>query len=140
MDTSDGGLLMRDDMAKTTNKGTGADTTAKAAKKKVAKKTVAKKATAAKPTAKKTTAKKTAAKKTTASKKTVAKKKATKRAAAGRAAAGQITLAERHRLIAEAAFLRSESQGFTGDPCADWLAAEAEIDARLSRAGIKASG
>lgn len=41
---------------------------------------------------------------------------------------------ERYRLVAEAAYLRAEQRGFNGgDPTADWLAAEAEIDAALSR-------
>ena len=36
---------------------------------------------------------------------------------------------ERHRKIAEAAYLRAEHRGFQpGDPVEDWLAAEAEID------------
>ena len=38
----------------------------------------------------------------------------------------------RHRMIAEAAYYRAEARGFReGDPVQDWLAAEAEIDARL---------
>ena len=123
-------------MAKTTGKGTGDDATTKVtkkkvAKKKVAKKKVAKKTAAAKSPAKKAPAKKAATKKTTATKKTVAKKPAAKRAPAR-----QVTLEERHRLIAEAAFLRSEAQGFRGDPCQDWLSAEADVDARLAREGI----
>jgi type IV secretory pathway TrbL component len=41
---------------------------------------------------------------------------------------------QRHHLIAIEAYLRAEQRGFCGgDPLADWLAAEAEIDARLSR-------
>ena len=36
---------------------------------------------------------------------------------------------ERTRMIAEAAYYRAESRGFTGgDPLQDWLDAEAEID------------
>ena len=35
-------------------------------------------------------------------------------------------------MIAEAAYYRAEARGFReGDPVQDWLAAEAEIDARL---------
>lgn len=35
----------------------------------------------------------------------------------------------RHRMIAEAAYYRAERRGFgAGDPVADWLAAEDEID------------
>ena len=38
---------------------------------------------------------------------------------------------ERHRMIAEAAHFRAQKRAATdsGDPLADWLAAEAEIDA-----------
>jgi len=40
---------------------------------------------------------------------------------------------ERHRLIATAAYLRAEQRGFVGgDPVADWLAAEAEVDQMLA--------
>jgi hypothetical protein len=40
---------------------------------------------------------------------------------------------ERRRMIAAAAYLRSEQRGFAGgDPAADWLAAEAEVDQRLA--------
>ena len=41
-----------------------------------------------------------------------------------------------HRqMIQEAAYFRAERRGFSGgDPVADWLAAEAEIDAMLSAA------
>ena len=121
---------------------------------KTTKKTAAKSAMAEgkKKTAKKTAGKKTAAtkkapvkKKSAAKKKPVAKKPATaKKTAVRKKAAGarekptvrRISLAERHRLIAEAAYLRSEAQGFFGDARQDWLAAEAEIDERLSKAGI----
>jgi hypothetical protein len=45
----------------------------------------------------------------------------------------QITAADRHRLIAEAAYLRAERRGFApGGEVADWLAAEAEVDAMLA--------
>jgi hypothetical protein len=45
-----------------------------------------------------------------------------------------ITPEERHRLIAESAYLRAERRGFQGgDPREDWIAAEAEIDAMLMR-------
>ncbi|RMD79607.1 MAG: DUF2934 domain-containing protein [Gammaproteobacteria bacterium] len=41
---------------------------------------------------------------------------------------------ERHRLIAEAAYLRAEARGFVpGHELEDWLAAEAEVEARLGR-------
>jgi len=40
----------------------------------------------------------------------------------------------RHDLIAEAAYARAARRGFRdGDPLADWLAAELEIDAMLAR-------
>jgi hypothetical protein len=40
---------------------------------------------------------------------------------------------ERQRMIATAAYLRAEQRGFVGgDPAADWLAAEAEVDRRLA--------
>jgi hypothetical protein len=39
---------------------------------------------------------------------------------------------QRAALIAEAAYFRAEKRGFTpGSEAADWLAAEAEVDARL---------
>jgi hypothetical protein len=39
---------------------------------------------------------------------------------------------QRHELIAEAAYLRAAARGFHGgDPTADWLEAEREIDDRL---------
>jgi hypothetical protein len=45
---------------------------------------------------------------------------------------GGVTLEERHRLISEAAFYRAEQRGFIeGFELEDWLAAEAEIDARI---------
>jgi hypothetical protein len=40
----------------------------------------------------------------------------------------RLTPAERHRLIAEAAYRRAERRGFAGDPLSDWLEAEREID------------
>src|SRR5690606_29151245 len=50
----------------------------------------------------------------------------------------------RREMIAEAAYFRAEKRNFTGgDPVADWVAAEAEVDAllgnaRASRAAAKA--
>ena len=39
-----------------------------------------------------------------------------------------------HRqMIEEAAYLRAEKRGSSGDPVADWLAAEAEIDELLAK-------
>lgn len=43
------------------------------------------------------------------------------------------TPAERHRLIAETAFLKAERRGFDGgDPVEDWLEAEKEVDSSLT--------
>lgn len=45
---------------------------------------------------------------------------------------------DREEMISVAAYFRAEHRGFGGDALADWLAAEAEIDAMLdSRKGIK---
>src|SRR5690606_34067635 len=39
---------------------------------------------------------------------------------------------ERTRMVAEAAYFRAERRGFSGgDPVADWVDAEAEVDAAL---------
>ncbi|MCL4472270.1 MAG: DUF2934 domain-containing protein [Gammaproteobacteria bacterium] len=35
-------------------------------------------------------------------------------------------------MVAEAAYYRSERQGFTGDPVQNWVEAEAEIEALFS--------
>lgn len=98
---------------------------------------------------KKTAAKKAAAKKSATKKaaKTTGKttaKKATKKAAAKTATKAakkvtsrQITAAERHARIAEAAYLRAESLGFRSDAHSDWVHAEAEVDARLRKSRIR---
>lgn len=105
---------------------------------KAPKKTVAKKAAAKKTVSKKAAVKKKAVIK----KKSVAKKKATvkKKAAAKKAATSprvqKISDAQRRQMIAEAAYLRGESQGFLSDEQEDWLLAEAEVDDRLVKAGI----
>jgi hypothetical protein len=40
---------------------------------------------------------------------------------------------QRHAMIAESAYLRAAARGFTGgDPVADWLASERDVDALLS--------
>jgi hypothetical protein len=44
-----------------------------------------------------------------------------------------VSLEERHRLIATAAYRHAERAGFATDPLANWLLAEREIDAQLSR-------
>jgi chromosome segregation ATPase len=44
--------------------------------------------------------------------------------------------AQRRRMIAEAAYYRAKARGFTGgDPAADWLAAEREIERQLNGHG-----
>jgi len=46
-----------------------------------------------------------------------------------------VTAEQRHAMIAETAYRRAEQRGFTGgDPLADWLQSEREVDALLSRA------
>lgn len=54
-------------------------------------------------------------------------------ASATEAAVSGITLPQRERMIAEAAYYRAEHRGFQGgDPQQDWLEAEAEINRMLS--------
>jgi hypothetical protein len=54
-------------------------------------------------------------------------------ASSGAAARAAVSPEERHRMIAEAAYYRALARGFSGgDPLADWLEAEAEIDRMLS--------
>lgn len=102
---------------------------AKAGTRKAApKKAAAKKATTKKSTAKKSTAK-------AATRKAPAKEVPAKAVAdpAARAVA-TITPEQRRAMIAEAAYYRAQQRGFNGgDEVTDWLAAEAEIDARLER-------
>ena len=46
----------------------------------------------------------------------------------------EITLEERHRMVAEAAYYKAKERNFkTGDPKSDWLKAEMEIDAHLNK-------
>ena len=71
-----------------------------------------KKTAAKKTTAKKTTAKKTTAKKTTTRKRTTTRKK-------------KVDLG--HDVIAIAAYLKAEADGFAGDPAIYWLSAEEEL-------------
>lgn len=79
------------------------------------------------------TRKKAAAKKKTAPKTTAS------RTAPRRAAPTGLLLPlspeERWRMIAEAAYYLAQRRGFGGDAVADWLAAEAEVDARLGAEG-----
>lgn len=53
------------------------------------------------------------------------------KAAPKRAKKFTVIPAERHAMIAEAAYYRAEQRGFSGDPHMDWLEAEAEIDKML---------
>jgi hypothetical protein len=45
--------------------------------------------------------------------------------------ASKVTERERRQMIAEAAYFRAEKRGFGGDPVADWIEAEAEVDRKL---------
>ena len=60
------------------------------------------------------------------------KKAAPKRAAKKVAPKGHVSAEERYHMIQEAAYFQAEKQGFDCDPWKCWLAAEAEIDARLT--------
>lgn len=52
-----------------------------------------------------------------------------------RTARAEIEPGIRHRMIAEAAYLKAEQRGFSsGDPLDDWLTAEREIDMLLAGA------
>jgi N-acetylmuramoyl-L-alanine amidase CwlA len=122
-------------MAKRTNKTTGKDTAPKPAaskKKSTAKKAVAKKKAVVK---KKATVKKKAAVK----KKAIAKPRSPKKTTA-KAGIRRISADERRHMIAEAAYLRAESQGFVSDHLHDWLAAEVAVDRALEQAKIKVTG
>jgi len=77
-------------------------------------------------------ASKTATKKRTVTKKSIASKTVAGKAAVPR----QISSAERRGMIAEAAYLRSEAQGFHSDEQEDWLLAEVEVDNLLIRADV----
>jgi hypothetical protein len=58
-----------------------------------------------------------------------------KQSQAEQTASGQGALPDQRRaLIAELAYFRAEQRGFTGgDPVADWLTSEREVDELLSR-------
>jgi len=46
----------------------------------------------------------------------------------------RVTAAEREQWIATAAYFRAQRRGFTpGEEASDWIAAEAEIEARMMR-------
>lgn len=124
-------------MAKTTKKTAGkATATVEPAPRKTPAKSKARAATTD------TVARKKPAKKPAAIQDTVGAKKATgtptakTKTPATRVEPRQITVDERHRMIAEAAYVRSEALGFLTDNHEDWLLAEAEIDARLQQQGI----
>lgn len=114
-----------------TKKATPASAEKAAATPKAAvKKPAAAKTAAAKPAAAKTA--EAAAKKSTAAAKkstAAAKKPATKRASGPKPV---FTPEQRYLMIAEAAYYRSERQGFMGDPVQNWVEAEAEIEALFS--------
>lgn len=68
-----------------------------------------------------------------------AKKSAGKKTAVAKASAAkhqpveELAPEERERLVAETAYLIAEQRGFQGDQAmADWLQAEAEVDARYA--------
>jgi len=108
-----------------------------ASRKKASGKEAGKKSTPAKSTAKPAGASKGAAKSTGAGAAATAQAKAAAgpkpKAAVGKRRGGNgVSPDERWRRIAEAAYLLAERRGFQGgDPVADWLAAEAEVDATL---------
>ena len=126
-------------MAKTTKKTTTKKTAAKAAG---STSTPVKKKTAAKKAAGKKTASKQAPVKKVAARKAAPKKKASAgaRRVNGTSNRRSITASEHRQMIAEAAYLRGESQGFLTDEREDWLLAEAEINVRLLKAQIDVVG
>ena len=110
-----------------------------------AKKSTSRRATPKKATIRKTTTKQSTVKKSgsgkVASKKTATVAKAKPAASAKKAGPRVISAEQRAGMIAEAAFYRAENRGFAGgDPRADWISAEAEIDAALERDNISISG
>lgn len=129
-------------MAKTTKKSAGKATGSAGAPVAVKKKTTSKKVAAKKKVVKKTVAKKAAATGAVAKPATRAQKVASAPAAAAKSgsAVRRISSAERHRMIAEAAYLRAESQGFLSDEHEDWVIAESEVDARLRKAKVEITG
>lgn len=62
----------------------------------------------------------------------VSRKTPNKNAAAPTSGSPQVSLEERQRMIAEAAYFRAMQRGFNGgDPVDDWLIAEREIERQL---------
>ena len=118
-------------MATTPSTATKKATPASAEKATATPKAAAKKPAVAKAPAKPAT--KTAAAKTAtdaAKKSTAAAKKPAAKGASG--AKSVFTPEQRYLMVAEAAYYRSERQGFTGDPVQNWVEAEAEIGALFS--------
>lgn len=110
-------------------------------KKKAVRRTAAPKKAAAKSSDKKKTvsAGKSVTKKAASGKKVAKKTAPKKKVAASPVVHRQISSDERRGMIAEAAYLRAESQGFSSDEREDWLIAEAEIDSLLISADVKVS-
>jgi hypothetical protein len=116
-----------------------------ASRPKANKKTTAKKKSAAQQTSKDAATKDVAARKASVPKKAAPKAAGREKAAAKKPAAKKVApkaaqrilASERHQMIAEAAYLRAEARGFASDQHEDWLMAEAEVDARLAKAGRK---
>jgi Protein of unknown function (DUF2934) len=105
----------------------GKKTTAKAGSATAAKKPATKKATSAVPATKS----KAAAKKTATPAKT-STPKAVKNSPQKAAKKSGVTPEDRYRMIATAAYFLAERRGFAGGyEMGDWIAAEAEIDAKL---------
>lgn len=112
---------------------TVSDTGKTTRKKSAAPKATAKKGTPKAKTKAKGTTKSTASAKTKSGREGTARKPAVRKRAPVPTVATALTPQERWQMIAEAAYLRAEQRGFTGgSPVDDWLAAEAEIDHRLS--------
>ena len=54
-----------------------------------------------------------------------------------KAASTEVSIEERHQLIAEAAYFHAEKRSFApGQEMEDWLKAEAEIEMRFSQIGM----
>ena len=130
-------------MAKTTKKtpGRAGETGPESVKRKTASRKVAAKNNSSKSQGAKKVAisKKAAVSKSVARKTGVKKAAPRKKVASGAVVHRQISSAERRRMIAEVAYLRSESRGFLTDEREDWLVAEAEIDSVLISDGVVVS-
>ena len=83
------------------------------------------------PTTKKISARKKA--ETALTKVNVAPARKQEKSAPDSTVAGPITIEQRRQLIAQAAYFRALSRGFEGgDPVADWLEAEQEVDQAIA--------